>query len=318
MTTEDIVPALYKEILDEFNNLVGNDSEIKNFAKKLDKGTATQDEASKYARRLGDHASKALIDNLIEDKMPDGKVYWNIADRTVKPLLQVVNKLVNEAMTEIISRQYKSQRIGIKPVDAPFPENRVNKILNKLVSGPPTDGEGEATDELEKKILGEPVSNTSQSMCDDCVSVNASMAYNAGLKAQIIRTTDGKCCEWCNSLAGVYDYADLDKNAEVFHRHNHCGCTVTYKCGKTYQNAHSKQILSENEAAKVEEGKAIGQISDEKERKKVGSSLNNESMKYQLDIQFFAKIPRDLSNLNDDELIKSIISTKKAIEKHKK
>lgn len=111
---------------------------------------------------------------------------------------------------------------------------------------------------------------------------------------------------------------NLDKNAEVFHRHNHCGCTVTYKCGKTYQNAHSKQILSENEAAKVEEGKAIGQISDEKERKKVGSSLNNESMKYQLDIQFFAKIPRDLSNLNDDELIKSIISTKKAIEKHKK
>lgn len=120
-----------------------------------------------------------------------------------------------------------------------------------------------------KKILGEPVSNTSQSMCDDCVSVNASMAYNAGLKAQIIRTTDGKCCEWCNSLAGVYDYADLDKNAEVFHRHNHCGCTVTYKCGKTYPDVHSKQILSGDDAAKIEARKTVGQISEEEEKKKI-------------------------------------------------
>lgn len=60
-----------------------------------------------------------------------------------------------------------------------------------------------------------------------------------------MRTTNGKCCKWCQNIADVYDYKDVKKtDNDVFSRHANCDYTVTYDPGdgnKKVQDAWSKK-----------------------------------------------------------------------------
>ena len=102
-------------------------------AKRVKDGTAAQEEADSYAERLGKYAAAALIHGLSPDNLPDGKIYWNIAKRTVEPLLRRVHAMVSDAMVSIIETQHKKIRLGTKPVRAPFNQDRCDAIMNKIV-----------------------------------------------------------------------------------------------------------------------------------------------------------------------------------------
>lgn len=91
-----------------------------------------------------------------------------------------------------------------------------------------------------KWVLGESVINFSQTIVDDTIKTNAEFHYKAGLSPKIIRTSDGNCCDWCDSVVGVYKYPDVPK--DVYRRHKHCQCEVNYYPGDgKYQNAHTKK-----------------------------------------------------------------------------
>ncbi|MGI6205515.1 MAG: hypothetical protein ACOYJI_02630 [Anaerovoracaceae bacterium] len=130
----DIVPDLYKKILRDFRSAVALDPWIKSFNKRLDAGKATQEDVQKYAGILGRTASKALNRGLTPENLPDGKIYWNIAKRTIEPLLREVTEMVNGAMVSIIEVQHKKKRIGIKPQRAKFNQDRCDAIINKIVN----------------------------------------------------------------------------------------------------------------------------------------------------------------------------------------
>lgn len=144
----DIVPELYEKILLNFEKLIKDDPKDQAYLKRLEKGTATQQETSLYARRLGEHAAKALVANLTEETLPDGKLYWNIAERTVKPLLQEVHRRVNDAAVVVQEREYKEKGIGLKPQRAQFPEERVNALLNAMVKSSMEEAEDDETEKL--------------------------------------------------------------------------------------------------------------------------------------------------------------------------
>lgn len=130
----DIVPELYAEILKDFKQNCASDTNIQKFAKKLKAGTATQADAAEYSKRLSKAASKALLKNLTSEKLPDGRLYWNIANRTVKPLLKTVHEMTVDAASEIVTAENRKNNIGIKPVKPPFPEERADTFINKLVN----------------------------------------------------------------------------------------------------------------------------------------------------------------------------------------
>ena len=88
------------------------------------------------------------------------------------------------------------------------------------------------------EILLRALSTASQNMADDYVETNAAFRSDAGLQAKIIRQTDGHCCEWCNEMAGTYDYP---APRDVYRRHDNCGCTVEYVTGKYRQNVHTRR-----------------------------------------------------------------------------
>lgn len=129
----DIVPELYEKIQADFENRVNRNKEIQNFYRKLKKGTASAEAVSQYARHLGECASKAFEDNISEDVLPEGKMYWNIAERIVKPLIVIIYDRVNEAASKVQAIEDKRAGMNIKSVKAPFPEDRVNALLNRMV-----------------------------------------------------------------------------------------------------------------------------------------------------------------------------------------
>ena len=61
----------------------------------------------------------------------------------------------------------------------------------------------------------------------------------AGLKTYLVRQTNGKCCDWCASLAGRYLYEDAPE--EVFSKHDNCTCTCEYITDKYRENVHTKK-----------------------------------------------------------------------------
>ena len=131
---DDIVPALYRKILSDFNTSVKKDAWITAFEKKISQGSATQEDADRYSELLGLYAASALTAGLVPENLPDGKIYWNIAKRTVEPLLRKVTDMVNAAMEKILSAQHQKIGLGTKPVRAPFNQDRCDAIMNKIVN----------------------------------------------------------------------------------------------------------------------------------------------------------------------------------------
>lgn len=129
----DAVPELWEQISRDFNRSASTDVWIRSFLRRVKDGTATSEEASIYAGRLGTHAGSALTRALKKESLPDGKLYWNIADRTIRPLLTEVHRRVNDAAAAVLAAENKKNGIGLKPMRGPWPENRVKDLIDKIV-----------------------------------------------------------------------------------------------------------------------------------------------------------------------------------------
>ena len=130
---EDVAPKLYEKIHNSFIAKTKRDMDVRSFKVKLSKDQAKPEDVSLYARALGECASAALIENIRQDELPDGKLYWNIAERTITPLLEEVHKMVNDAAIEVQKKIDEARNIHLNPVRAEFPEERVRALLNGLV-----------------------------------------------------------------------------------------------------------------------------------------------------------------------------------------
>lgn len=130
---EDIAPKLYEKIYKSYTAKTKRNMDIRSFNVKRSKGDAEPEDVSLYARALGECASAALIENIKKDELPDGKLYWNIAERTIKPLIEEVHKSVNEVAAEIQKKIDEARNIHINPVRAEFPEERIRALLNGLI-----------------------------------------------------------------------------------------------------------------------------------------------------------------------------------------
>ena len=129
----DIVPELFEKIIKDYERRVNDDDQIRTFRKKLQDGSAAPGDVSLYAGRLGDHAADTLEIYLSPRYLPDGVLYWNILEGTVKPLLRIVFEAVMEAAEAVTTREDKEAGIGIKPVRPSFPEERINALMGSML-----------------------------------------------------------------------------------------------------------------------------------------------------------------------------------------
>ena len=80
---EDITPGLLKKIQSDFQDRFDKSSLIKELYEKVRDGTATYLEANKFAIEVGDILAATFRENLSSDVLPDGKMYYNIAQRII-------------------------------------------------------------------------------------------------------------------------------------------------------------------------------------------------------------------------------------------
>ena len=229
---DDIAPYLLEEIQKEFDSLYRKNKKIQKLLEIINSGKGTYEEANEYAIEVGEILAKCYSDCITEDILPDGKMYYNIAKRTIEPTMQNNFDLISSVSVSAQETLNQKASIGLAVEFPEINQYKIDSIINKLTS-----------DQFNKVafILQEPVVHFSQSIVDDTIKANAELHSRSGLHPKITRKVRGGCCKWCMNLAGTYAYPD-DVPDDVYRRHDHCRCEVLYDPGegKQVQNVHTK------------------------------------------------------------------------------
>ena len=180
---------------------------------------ATYKDAHAYAVEVGEILSKVLNVHITAETLPDGKMYFNIADRVLNETLKNNYSLVSDYTEDVQTRLNQQAGLKLRAQRPDFDQDRVKGFVNKLSSA------DDFTDV--QWVLGDPMVNFTQSVVDEAIKKNAKFHSDAGMKAVIKRQVKGKACKWCRGLEGTYDYPKGTPN-EVFHRHENCRCVTEY------------------------------------------------------------------------------------------
>ena len=229
---EDIAPKLLEEIRKAVAKLESQNALIQAFREKSENKTAKLEDVHGYALGLGESASAALLDVIKSGVLPDDKLYDNIANRTVRPLLTDEINAVQDAAAEVQKIIDEKNGIGLNSVRADFPEDRVAGIIDKL-------DKSESIEEV-RQYLGEPIVNLLEASFDSWVQTNAESRYKAGLESIVIRMAHNGACAWCRNLAGTYSYDNLD-DRNIWRRHLYCRCVLIFQDSKSSYSPWTKK-----------------------------------------------------------------------------
>lgn len=246
---KDIAPELLEKIRRDFIARITNSQRIKALYKLIEDGSATYAEAEEYALLVGDSLSQAFGRYLSSDILPDGKMYYNIADRVLRPLIEEDYNLVSDATVKVQAALNKRANIGIKVQTAALDVERIDSIIGSVA-------DADIFDDI-SWLLDEPLKNLSLSFVTNILKENVEFQGKAGLKPRIIRKHEAKACKWCLGLAGTYSYPVEDR--DVYRRHQRCRCTVLYDPGNgRMENVHTHKTVTSQEEAEVEARQFIG------------------------------------------------------------
>lgn len=246
---KDIVPGLLKLIESEFDSKIFDSNKIKQAVKRLGEKQATYKDANEFAIEVGEILSQVFKERITVDMLPDGKMYYNIADRILNPTMSKNHELISGYAADVQTELNRNAGLRIKGLKPELNQDRIDGIINRI------------SDEDDfnkiKWILDEPVKNFSQSIVDDTVRKNVEFHAKSGLRPKIIRRSTGKCCDWCEEIVGVYEYPDVPE--DVYRRHRYCRCTVDYYPGDgKRQNVWTKEWKDPEKEAKIEARKKVG------------------------------------------------------------
>ena len=246
---KDIVPELLEQLQKDFENGVNNNTKIQHLRELIQNRTGSYIEAEEIAKEIGAELSQAFGKNISSAVLPGGKMHYNIADRTVRPLLEEsYNMAAKDAMAvqELINER---SHIGLKVQQPEIDSDRVASIVDSLANA-------DQFDDI-SWLLDDPLVNFMLSAVTDVVRANFEFHGKAGLNPKIIRKAERKCCKWCSNLAGTYSYPV--SNDDVFRRHQRCRCNVIYDRGDGLrENVHSKKAVIKENKAKTEAKKILG------------------------------------------------------------
>lgn len=230
----DVAPELYERIQTRAKELHSTNPQLKDIAARLERGAVKLTDQHAYARAMGDDLSQALLGELRADALPDGRLYRNIAEKTVRPALMQQAEDVGEALTKLQEALDEKSGVKVRPVAAPVPEDRIDGLIAKA-SDPWQD-----LDEA-RKWLGEPIVNLSEHLADDFARENARTRSGAGLKAMVYRIQAPRCCAWCADAAGAGRYEYGDEPEDFWRRHEYCRCIVVHEYNGERTSAWTKQ-----------------------------------------------------------------------------
>ena len=232
MMKNDIAPELLEKLLYEFKEKTKNHERLKELKEILNSKEATYKEANEFSILVGELLAEVFKENLSSEILPDGKMYFNIAERVLNGTMKENYNLVSNYSIEVQEALNSTAGMGLKAFEPRINQDRIDGIIGRVSSA-------EDFDDI-KWILDEPVKNFSQSIVDDFIKKNVEFHNDMGLLPKIIRREAGGCCDWCRELVGEYEYPNIPD--DIYRRHRYCRCTVDYYPGDgRRQNVHSKK-----------------------------------------------------------------------------
>lgn len=238
----DIGAELRETIRKHFMKALNHDTIAQKYQWQILSGTATMEQAQKYAARVGELLASTISGELSADVLPDGVMTKDIADSILRWLLADDYEMVTDAAAKTMESLNRAAGLHMKAVRPPINQDRIDGLIEKAAS----------YDSFEKAawVFKEPVVNFSQNVCDRVIEENVNAHFKAGLSPKITRTAVGGCCEWCSRLEGKYDYP---VPREVYRRHENCRCLILYDPGDgKVQNAHTKKVYEDAKTAERE------------------------------------------------------------------
>lgn len=247
---KDIVPELLSDIQNQFSRLFNDDNKIKSIYELIDSGNATHSDVHEFAIKTGEILAKSLNDNISGEVLPDGKMYYNIAERILNPTLGNNYELIDTVLQTVQTNLNRKAGFGLRGVKTPINQDRIDGFIERLSL--------EENFEEVRWIIDEPIVNFSQSVVDDGIKNNVDFHAKSGLAPNVTRIVTGhRPCAWCRNLAGSYDYPDVPE--DVYRRHENCKCLVEYDPGNNKkQNVWTKQWRDPEEKEKIKQRKNIG------------------------------------------------------------
>lgn len=223
-----------KLVRKKFLALVDADRRVWSLQKKLKANRGTYADADMLASRTG-----KLAGRVIKDAVLDAAIDGVIDEETAAAILQLTmvenyNMVADytDAVQTNINRKAGNQLKAIRPK---LNQDRIDGLITELV-------EAEDVLKVAPRLIPQ-IENASMSIVDSAVQENFRFQTAVGRHPKIVRTAESKCCEWCDNLAGEYDYEDVKRTGDdVYRRHENCRCTVEYVDDEKVQNVHSKSI----------------------------------------------------------------------------
>ena len=244
----DIVPELLELINQKFDERTAESQKLKIAVRNLKAKEATYVDANNFAIEVGNILSDIFKESIDVEILPDGRMYYNIADRILNPTMSKNYELITGYAMDVQTSLNAKAGLHLKAQVPELNQDRIDGIVNRISS--------EADFDVIKWILGDPIVTFSQSVVDDSIKANADFQAKAGLQPILTRKLKGKACKWCRALAGAYDYSELPK--EIYQRHENCRCTIEYDPGDGKRKIIPKRKSSPGKKEKIEARKQIG------------------------------------------------------------
>ena len=220
-------------------DIISNKSKLEKYQNLLRNNNASYKEADDYAVALGEITKAAFDNNVNSAVLPNGRMYYNIANSIIPKVLQSNFTDINKYCQEVQKLFNDNKGLTFNPVNVSINNDRLKGLIQSIA-------DAENYDKVSKQFT-ESLINYGQAVVTDNIKANADFQYKTGKVLPVIRRmSTGKCCKWCTSLVGTYKYTP-DMDTAVFRRHANCRCLVEYDNGTgVYQNVHNKKLYNKS------------------------------------------------------------------------
>lgn len=232
---KDIVPDLLQAILDAYHDNISKNKELQDLIDTIKEGKGDYNTMLKAATLYGNCLSGAFAKNIDADILPDGKMYYNIAERLLTPLVKENYDNVAPLCMDAQQVLNKQNGINLQPVKPSYKVDKTKGMASYVSNG----------DTYNQRMWSflQSLETNSKSIVDDSVKENCEFQAKSGMSPVIERHASSKACEWCQEIEGTYKYP-YDVPNDVYRRHDNCNCTVVYKPdkrAKDFQDVWSKE-----------------------------------------------------------------------------
>ncbi len=213
--------AVYVKMKSGFVSRFEQNKRIRKLLSRIDENKATFADLWAFSREVGRMASRsgiAVADDLLQTEDCYNEIMNYLRTCCFEPVADYAEQ------TQAIQNVKKG--ISLKALKAEFDAARASGIAHNVA---------QAVEVQEiQKMLGPSLENFTDKTIADTIHKNGRLQNGAGLKPVVIRVADPRCCEWCQSIAGVYNYEDVKETGnDVWLFHDNCRCSLEFDNGRT-------------------------------------------------------------------------------------